>query len=200
MLDMHCQCIDSRYATFASWIAQDSYVIGVERKAMFATRNDASNQILVAGPSAVSRSMDTNPLSRAGLNGTGVTIGVADTGLDFDHCMLWQRPFDWFCFDPLDVSFDGMRSCPFSAFAGTIHVEHSHKYFNLHRNDSPSKQKWRCLQFRHDDELNLFVPFTPRDIQLMVWSSGLLANSDFADFLTLMVDTTQDVPLMSSGR
>jgi len=59
----------------AEWLARDPYVVGVERKTMFATRNDASNRILVAGPSAIAKALDSTPLERAGLNGNGVTIG-----------------------------------------------------------------------------------------------------------------------------
>jgi len=59
----------------AEWLARDPYVVGVERKTMFATRNDASNRILVAGPSTIAKALDSTPLERAGLNGNGITIG-----------------------------------------------------------------------------------------------------------------------------
>jgi len=109
----------------AEWLAHDAYVMSVERKTMFVTRNEASNRILLSGPSAVSKSLDSTPLERAGLNGSGVVIGVADTGLDFDHCMLWQQPFDWFCFDPypsslMGVEFTKSKLCPLSAYAGLL--------------------------------------------------------------------------------
>jgi len=115
----------------AEWLARDPYVVGVERKTMFATRNDASNRILLAGPSAVAKALDSTPLERAGLDGKGVTIGVADTGLDYDHCMVWQKPFDWFCFDPYDVTFLGMRECPYSAYAGLLENQDFESFLDL---------------------------------------------------------------------
>lgn len=47
-----------------------------------------------------------------------LSSGLADTGLDYDHCMLWQRPADWFCFEPDMIEMQDLKKCPYSAIAG----------------------------------------------------------------------------------
>ena len=109
----------------AEWLVNDAYVLSIELKTMFASRNRDSNRILMSGPSAISKALKSTVLERAGLNGSGVTIGVADTGVDFDHCMLWQPSFPWICFDPFPSlktsdELERSRRCPLSAYAGLL--------------------------------------------------------------------------------
>jgi hypothetical protein len=48
------------------------------------------------------------------------TIAVADTGIDFDHCMVWQEPFPFPCFDPDEWSIAGLEACPATTYAAML--------------------------------------------------------------------------------
>jgi hypothetical protein len=103
-------------------IGSQPETVWVEEKVLLASRNFASNKIVVSGLSEEVRGYTTNLLNEpdVGLNGSGVVMAVSDTGLDFDHCMLWQEPFPFPCFDPLDVSVAGLNDCPASIYAGLL--------------------------------------------------------------------------------
>jgi hypothetical protein len=62
----------------SSWLADDAYVVQVERKTAFVGRNDASNRILVSGSGASSLTQESSFYADVGLDGTEVTIGIRD--------------------------------------------------------------------------------------------------------------------------
>ena len=130
----------------AEWLGQDASVVAVERKTKFAARNDASNRILLSGSSAAS-TRDSTAFAKSGLNGSGVVVGVADTGLDFDHCMLWQQPFPWFCFDPYPSLKPGVEAeralrCPLSAYAGLLAKPDFRSFLSMMLESNTLGLKW----------------------------------------------------------
>ena len=44
--------------------------------------------------------------------GAAQVIAVADSGVDFDHCMVWQQSFPFPCYDPAGVVPAGVAGAP----------------------------------------------------------------------------------------
>eukprot|EP00960_Hanusia_phi_P074288 768203-Hanusia_phi.AAC.8 len=95
------------------------HVMAVELQPLYLPRNQREDKILVSGPSLQSELSDGLLLLRNALTGTGQVVAVADTGLDYDNCMLWQPPFPWFCLNPARAS-AGAGVCSASAYAGLL--------------------------------------------------------------------------------
>ena len=58
------------------WLSLDAYIVGVERKTMFKTRAEDSNKVLLTGPSEISRTLESTIFQKAGLDGSGVGVGI----------------------------------------------------------------------------------------------------------------------------
>jgi hypothetical protein len=61
---------------FYRWLSLDAYIVGVERKTMFKTRAEDSNKVLLTGPSEISRTLESTIFQKAGLDGSGVGVGI----------------------------------------------------------------------------------------------------------------------------
>ncbi|EKX36768.1 hypothetical protein GUITHDRAFT_145509 [Guillardia theta CCMP2712] len=71
----------------------------IEPTFAYVTRNFAAGKIVLSGSSEDSR-LSTKLFTKTiatPLNGSGQVIAIADTGADFDNCMLWQQPFPFPC-------------------------------------------------------------------------------------------------------
>ena len=112
-----------RVAEAARWLARLPEIVWIEPKAAFSGRNSAAARIIASGTSDYSRQTQVVQTSLYGLNGSGQIIAVADTGIDWDHCMLWNPPFSFPCFDPAEhaIYAPGTTApnidCPASALA-----------------------------------------------------------------------------------
>lgn len=82
-----------------------------------------SSRIISTGLSEASRKSVYLPWSAVGLNGSGVVIAVADTGIDHRHCQFAEGPAPWPCYNRLSGS-DGAPNrpseCSASKFVGFL--------------------------------------------------------------------------------
>lgn len=105
----------------ADYLASRWWVDWVERKGYFAPRNFAAQHMLVLGPKEVSLTSQAEfEAAIMGLDGSSQAVSIADTGLDFDHCMLWQESFPYPCFSASNWDVLEMQRCPASALAGML--------------------------------------------------------------------------------
>mmetsp|Transcript_59233 Transcript_59233/g.157296 ORF Transcript_59233/g.157296 Transcript_59233/m.157296 type:complete len:1464 (+) Transcript_59233:82-4473(+) len=101
----------------AQWFANQPWVVWVEpglggaaNRKNYKAQNNAAGRLILSGSSEASRLSDSPITSRVGLNGSGQVIAVADTGADFDQCMLWQHSFEFPCYDVYGSNNVGMCS------------------------------------------------------------------------------------------
>jgi hypothetical protein len=89
--------------------------------------NYASSRLMTGGSTEFSRTAPVLPTSSIGLNGSGEVLAIADTGLDFDHCMFWQEPFPFPCFSPkrpmLDPTIPQASDCAATTLASIFAEE-----------------------------------------------------------------------------
>ena len=90
----------ARAADAARWLARRPEAAWIEPKAFFASRSAAAARVVVSGVSDYSRLSPVVETQEYGLTGAGQVVALADTGIDWDHCLIWNPSFPFPCFDP----------------------------------------------------------------------------------------------------
>ena len=72
------------------WLSGQPEVLWVEKKKQYYPLMSGATRLIIDGPSKQSETSVAPSITKLGINGTGQIIGVADTGLDWDSCFLWQ--------------------------------------------------------------------------------------------------------------
>ena len=96
----------------------------------------AAHRMTTGGASEFSRTARLLPTQLVGLNGSNEVFALAASGLDFDHCMFWQEPFPFPCFDPgrvmHDVQIPPGSDCTATAYAALLANKDLHDFFEAH--------------------------------------------------------------------